>query len=140
MAAEQYPKIYLYRRVVQAKLFIDENYAENIDLNNIANEAYFSKFHFIRLFKNIYGSTPYNYLRQVRIEHAKQLLAKNIAASKVCLLVGFDSVSSFTGLFKKITGTTPSAYQLQQQKRKAAIITNPLSFVPACYAHQTGWL
>ena len=77
MATEQYPKIYLYKRIVQAKLFIDNNYAEDIDLDNIADEAYFSKFHFIRLFKNIYGSTPHHYLRQVRIEHAKQLLAKN---------------------------------------------------------------
>jgi len=50
-----HPKIYLYRRVVQAKLYMDKNYAENIDLNNIADEAFFSKFHFIRLFKKSYG-------------------------------------------------------------------------------------
>ncbi len=49
MSSLLYPKIYLYRRIVQAKLFIDDNYFENIDLNNIADEAYFSKFHFIRL-------------------------------------------------------------------------------------------
>jgi len=140
MITEQYPKIYLYKRIVQAKLFIDNNYAENIELNNIADEAYFSKFHFIRLFKNIYGFTPHHYLRHVRIEHAKQLLEENISASQVCFLVGFDSISSFTTLFKKITGFTPAAYQLQQQKRKAAIASNPLDFVPACYAHQTGWL
>lgn len=140
MTAELYPKIYLYKRIVQAKLFIDNNYAEDIDLDNIADEAYFSKFHFIRLFKNIYGSTPHHYLRQVRIENAKQLLAKNISASQVCFLVGFDSVSSFTGLFKKITGFTPSVYQSMQHKRRSAIHTNPLHFVPACYAHQTGWL
>lgn len=140
MIAEQYPKIYLYKRIVQAKLFIDKNYAEDIDLDNIADEAYFSKFHFIRLFKSIYGNTPHNYLRRIRIEHAKELLVKNFAVSRVCMQVGFDSVSSFTGLFKKLTGTTPSAYQLQQQKRRSAIATNPLRFVPACYAHQTGWL
>jgi AraC-like DNA-binding protein len=102
MTAEQYPKIYLYKRIVQAKLFIDNNYAEDIDLDNIADEAYFSKFHFIRLFKNIFGSTPHHYLRQVRIENAKQLLAKNISASQVCFLVGFDSVSSFTVFLKKL--------------------------------------
>jgi len=139
MAADQYPKIYLYKRIVQAKLFIDANYAESIELDNIADEACFSKFHFIRLFKNIYGYTPHNYLRQVRVEKAKQLLAKNIAASHVCCMVGFDSIPSFTGLFKKITGSTPAAWQLNHQKRKAAIAGNPLHFVPACYAHQTGW-
>ncbi len=38
---EQYEKIYLYKRIVQAKLFIDDHYAENIDLNNIADQAHF---------------------------------------------------------------------------------------------------
>ncbi len=56
---EQYPKNYSYRRIVQSKIF-DANYAEKIDINNISNEAYFSKFHFIRLFKQIYGRTPPN--------------------------------------------------------------------------------
>ncbi|MFN2440773.1 MAG: helix-turn-helix transcriptional regulator, partial [Chitinophagaceae bacterium] len=53
-----YPKIYLYRRIVRAKLFIDDNYSENIDLDNIADEACFSKFHFARQFKKIYSKTP----------------------------------------------------------------------------------
>lgn len=47
--------------MVQAKLFIDFNYAESIDISNIADEACFSKFHFIRLFKKIYGRTPHQY-------------------------------------------------------------------------------
>src|SRR4051812_16543227 len=99
MALEQYPKIYLYKRIVQAKLFIDNHYAEKIDLNNIADEAHFSKFHFIRLFKSIYGKTPHHYLTQVRIDKARQLLTKNISIAEVCCAVGFDSMTSFTGLF-----------------------------------------
>ena len=62
---EQYPKIYLYRRIVQAKLFIDNHFGEDIDLGNIADEAFFSRFHFIRLFKTIYNKTfpgnPFEY-------------------------------------------------------------------------------
>ncbi|PZR36256.1 MAG: AraC family transcriptional regulator, partial [Azospira oryzae] len=73
---EQYEKRYLYKRVVQAKLFIDQHYAEHIDLNNIADQASFSKFHFIRLFKTIYGKTPHHYLTQVRIDQAQLLLMK----------------------------------------------------------------
>ena len=97
MALEEYPKIYLYRRVVQAKLYIDSCYAEQIDLNNISGEAYFSKFHFIRLFKSIYGKTPHQYLTAVRIGNAKQLLQENKSVTDVCTLVGFDSLSSFSG-------------------------------------------
>ncbi len=44
---EQDEKIYLYKRIVKAKLFIDDYYADNIDLDNIADQAHFSKFHFI---------------------------------------------------------------------------------------------
>src|SRR5579862_3113040 len=69
-----YPKYYLYNRLVNAKLFIDKNYNTNINLHNIAREGYFSKFHFIRLFKLIFGHTPHQYLIHVRIENARELL------------------------------------------------------------------
>jgi len=67
MINEPYPRMYLYRRLVQAKLFIDTHFAEPIDLNAIADEAYFSKFHFIKQFKSIYKRTPHQYLIHVRI-------------------------------------------------------------------------
>ena len=136
---EKYPKIYLYKRIVQAKLFIDDNYADNIDLDNIADEAYFSKFHFIRLFKKIYGKTPHQYLIVVRIERAMQLLRTDIPVTEVCFSVGFESLSSFSGLFKRIVGIPPSAYLLQQQKIKAQILKAPLDFIPGCFAKKKGW-
>ena len=140
MTTEQYPKVYLYRRIVQAKLFIDNNYADKIDLGNISDEAYFSKFHFIRLFKTIYGKTPHQYLTSVRIEKALQLLRADKPVTEVCFLVGFDSLTSFSGLFKRIVGISPSTYLTKQQKLKSQIIKTPLAFVPSCYAHQNGWL
>jgi AraC-like DNA-binding protein len=139
MTIEQYPKVYLYRRIVQAKLFIDTNYANNIDLDNIADEASFSKFHFIRLFKKVYGKTPHQYLTVVRIEKAMQLLKADIPVAEVCYSVGFDSISSFTGLFKRIVKQTPHNYLLQQKKRKAQIFKTPLNFIPGCFADKNGW-
>ncbi|MBS1687097.1 MAG: helix-turn-helix transcriptional regulator [Bacteroidetes bacterium] len=136
---EQYPKVYLYKRVVQAKLFIDSHYAENIELNNIADEAYFSKFHFIRLFKNIYGKTPHQYLTAVRIEKAIQLLRAGQTVSEACYAVGFESLSSFGSLFKRTVGVTPSAFLEEQQKMKVQIMNTPLMFVPGCFAYQHGW-
>jgi AraC-like DNA-binding protein len=140
MMNDQYPKIYFYRRLVQAKLFIDSNYAEKIDLGNIANEAYFSKFHFIRRFKNIYRKTPHQYLIFVRIEKAMELLKTGIPVSEVCYAVGFESLSSFSALFKRIVGITPSTYLAQQQIIKAQIIKSPLTFIPGCFAEKYGWL
>ncbi|HEY1054885.1 MAG TPA: AraC family transcriptional regulator [Emticicia sp.] len=135
----QYPKVYLYRRIVQAKLFIDKHYQENLDLNDIADEAFFSKFHFIRLFKNTYGKTPHQYLTYVRIEKAKGLLKTAIPVADVCYGVGFDSVSSFTGLFKRSVGKTPSIYQQEQLQRQSEILVKPLRYIPGCFAEAKGW-
>jgi AraC-like DNA-binding protein len=137
--AEEYPKVYLYKRVVQAKLFIDGHFAEPVDLGNISDEAYFSKFHFIRVFKKIYGKTPHQYLTAVRIERAMQLLKLNTPVTEACLAVGFESMSSFSGLFKRIVGISPSTYLLQQQLIKAQIAKQPLIFIPGCFAESKGW-
>lgn len=136
----EYPKIYLYRRIVHAKLFIDSHYNESIDLENIADEASFSKFHFIRLFKNIYGCSPYQYLIRVRIDKAKILLQQSLPVAQVCFEIGFESVTSFTGLFKRYTGETPSAYQQHYEQRSREISKAPLKFIPSCFAHQHGWI
>ena len=136
---EQYPKIYLYRRIVQSKLFIDDHYGDNIDLHNIADEAFFSRFHFIRLFKSIYNKTPHQYLTIVRIEKAKEFLSNGIPPAEVCFSIGFESVSSFTGLFKRMTGLTPAAYQQQQSKRRSEMARTPLKYIPNCFAENKGW-
>jgi AraC-like DNA-binding protein len=139
MATEQYPKVYLYRRIVQAKIYMDTHYADNIDLDNISDEALFSKFHFIRLFKKVYGKTPHQYLTSVRIENAVKLLKAGSAVSDVCYAVGLESLSSFGSLFKRIVRISPSAFREQHQVMKEQISKAPLKFVPGCFVHQNGW-
>lgn len=134
-----YPKVYLYKRIVYAKLFIDNYYAENIDLDNIADEASFSKFHFIRLFSSIYKRTPHQYLSFTRIEKAKELLQSDMTVSQICYAVGFGSVSSFSGLFKRRVGQTPALYQAMQQRKLNDIAAAPLKFIPNCFAEKNGW-
>ena len=136
---EQYEKIYLYQRIVRAKLFIDHSYADKIDLDNISGQACFSKFHFIRLFKSIYGNTPNNYLIKIRVDNAKLLLAKGHSVTEASMMVGFESPTTFTGLFKKITGQTPSTFQREQTIKRAAIQKNPFRYVPNCFAETLGW-
>jgi AraC-like DNA-binding protein len=137
---ELYPKVYLYRRIVYAKLFIDQHYAESIDLDNIAGEAAFSKFHFIRLFSAVYKKTPHQYLSHVRIEKAKELLKADVSVSSVCYAVGFESVSSFSGLFKRLTGSAPAAYQSRQHQKLQAVAKVPVRFIPNCFAEKNGWV
>jgi AraC-like DNA-binding protein len=139
MEMEQYPKMYLYRRIVQAKLFIDRHYAENIDLEKIADEACFSRFHFSRLFKNAYGKTPHHYLTQVRIDNARQLLTQGLPVAEVSCRIGFDSSTSFAALFKKRYGVSPSCYQAGQLKKRISFAANPLHAIPNCFAETHGW-
>ena len=134
-----HPKTYLYRQIVQAKIFMDEHYADELDLDHISEQAYFSKFHFLRLFKQIYGQTPHQYLAKLRLEKARLLLAKGSSVSEVCLMVGFLSNGSFTTLFKRTYGITPSSYQEQQIKLREELRTKPLKFIPNCFADAHGW-
>lgn len=136
---DAYPRVYLYRRLVQAKLFIDVHYEQALVLGDIAGEAFFSKFHFIRLFKKSYGKTPHQYLTHVRIEKAKHFLKNGFSVNEVCFMVGFDSPTSFAGLFKKLTRYTPSAYQSLQHETKTGIQREPLNYVPGCFAKMKGW-
>ena len=136
---DQYPRQYMYMRTVRAKLFIDENFASAIDLNKIADEACFSKFHFVRLFKEIYGRTPHQYLTDVRIEKAKAHLEDGQTVAHACFKVGFDSISSFTGLFKRRTGQTPRQFQLARQSFRESVATAPLNHIPSCFAEKAGW-
>ena len=129
---DTYPKIFLYRRLVQSKLFIDEHFSEKIDVVNIADEAYCSKFHFIRLFKKTYGRTPHQYLTFVRLEHARMKLQTNNSVNDVCFDVGFESPTSFTTLFKRRYGLTPSAYRTEQLQLSMERKETPLKFIPGC--------
>jgi len=67
------------------------------------------------------------------------MLRANDSVSDTCYAVGFDSLSSFSGLFKRLVGITPSAYLLQQQQIKAHILKAPLDFIPGCFAEKKGW-
>lgn len=140
MEMQAYPKLYFYRRIVQAKLFIDAHYAENIELFTIADEAYYSKFHFIRKFKEVYQKTPHQYLILVRVENAKKLLTQGLSVASVCTAVGFEELSSFSKLFKRLAGINPSVYRQQQLALQKQIAKAPLTLVPHCFAYQYGWV
>jgi len=138
MLQELYPNIFIYQRIVRAKLYIDEHYAEPLEVNDIAGAAYSSQFHFIRQFKEVYGKTPHQYLIHVRITKAKQLLKSGTPVAQTCHAVGFESLGSFSSLFKRLEGKTPSQYLRKHRQTKTQMKESPLSFIPACFAHKYG--
>ncbi|MXV15357.1 helix-turn-helix domain-containing protein [Hufsiella ginkgonis] len=134
-----FPRIYLYRRVLSAKRYIEENYHLPINLDEISGEAAFSKFHFVRIFKMAYGKTPHRFLTGLRIDKAKLLLQTGMPVSGVCFSVGFESVSTFTTLFRRFVLQTPAKYQQLQLARKMQMKVSPLKFIPGCFVQKIGW-
>ena len=106
---------------------IDRDYAEPLDLDVLAREAGYSKFHFARTFAEAYGESPRAYLTRRRIERAKNLLrAANLSVTEVCFLVGFESLGSFSTVFHRLVGQPPSAY------RAASLGAGAAPPIPGC--------
>ena len=122
-----------YTRIVNAKLFIDENYHEPIDLDAVSKKAFFSRFHFHRLFTKIYKKTPHQYITKKRIDKAKELLSHNKPVTEVCNEVGFESIGSFSILFKKEIGFAPTYYRNMAWLKKQQTKEQPRKFIPHCF-------
>jgi AraC-like DNA-binding protein len=123
----------LYERIVAAKVFIDENYHEAISLDEISQKAFLSRYHFHRLFSKVYKKTPHQYLTLKRIEKAKDLLSENKQVNEVCNEVGFESLSSFSVLFKKEIGFAPTYYRNMAWLKKQQAEKQPKRFIPHCF-------
>ncbi len=95
---------------IHTKKYIDTNFDHEINLDLLAHLQFTSKYHLIRVFKRYYGTTPRQYLINKRIEKAKAMLSSGHSVSDTCYTVGFDSIHSFSNLFKSKTGIPPSKY------------------------------
>jgi len=82
-----------------AKIFMHDNFTGSPTIDIIASEACLDKFHFLKLFKSRYGTTPHQYIVKLKLEHAHTLLSTGVC--EACQLAGFESQRSFTNLFKK---------------------------------------
>lgn len=105
-------------RLLRVVRYIESNFTHEIYLDKLAQDASLSKYHFCRVFKRHVGMTPMEFVTFMRIEKARQLLAKaGLSVSEVAHKAGFNDASDFVRKFKKFTGVTPSAYKdLSQQK------------------------
>lgn len=113
-------KVYskVYNRVVEVMDYINQNYAKKIALDEIAEVAGYSKYHFARLFKDITGFTIVEHINAKRCGEAKKLLIKtDKPVSQICYECGFESCSYFSKTFKKLYGCMPSQYRKRAIKK-----------------------
>jgi AraC family transcriptional regulator len=97
------------QRIVTA--YVEEHLSEQIPLATLARLARLSAFHFCRAFKRSFGVPPHRYHTNRRVERAKLMLAeRKHSVTEIGLTVGFSETSSFTAVFRKVTGLTPSRY------------------------------
>ncbi len=99
--------------------FIEANLSEDIKLQDLADVACFSQFHFHRIFAMLMGETPKDFLRRIRIERAALMLkATNYNMADIAFKCGFSSQATFSRAFKEYFDVSPSAWKQSEKDRK----------------------
>ncbi|MFN2530509.1 MAG: helix-turn-helix domain-containing protein [Pyrinomonadaceae bacterium] len=100
------------RRIRRSVELMHAQLDQNLSLRTIAAASFLSPFHFARLFKQLMGVTPHNYLAAVRSNRAAILLAQtDISVTQIAARVGYQSSSHFTKAFRQATGATPREFR-----------------------------
>jgi AraC family transcriptional regulator len=102
--------------------FIDQNLESDLSLNKVSKIAFFSPFHFHRVFKFVTGETLNGYVTRRKIEKsASDLLHKTITATEIAHQYGFSDNSSYSRAFKKHFGVSPTEFKKQNPNRHSKI-------------------
>jgi AraC-like DNA-binding protein len=111
------------RRAVAAALWIDAHSAEPIALDDMAREAGWSPFHFLRVFGAVLDVTPHQYLVRSRVRKAAALLVEDPqrAVTDVALDVGFADLSNFVRSFRRATGLAPRAWREAPRRERKKV-------------------
>lgn len=100
------------RHLLRAKDLADARYADPLDVTALAQAAGLSPAHFSRAFRKAFGESPHAYLLTRRLERAAALLRNtDNSVADICVAVGLTSIGSFTTSFKRMFGSTPTAYR-----------------------------
>jgi AraC-like DNA-binding protein len=102
-----------FQRLCRARRLIEDDAEGTRNVRVLARQVGLSPFHLIRNFRALFGVTPHQLRIQVRLERAQALLGGGRTVTDACLEVGFASPGSFSHLFGRRVGVTPSAYRRQ---------------------------
>lgn len=105
--------------------YLDGHLGDSVSLDDLARLASVSRFHFARCFRSSTGESPMAFLRRLRVERAKQLLARGNPICDVAVELGFYDQSHLTRHFTRIVGTSPGRYAQWVQRRAALSPAGP---------------
>lgn len=104
-----------FERIAKAVQHMNRHYDSTFTLEDYANLCTMSKYHFLRVFEKIVGSTPLMYRNNIRLEHAADLLLEErLSVEQISNMVGYSSASYFSSTFKQKYRLSPKQYQKQK--------------------------
>ena len=124
----------LFRRLCRSRDYLAAGLDQPLRLADAAREACLSPYHYHRLFTRTFGQTPHDFLTRLRIDRAKQLLARErLPVTEVCLAVGFESLGSFSSRFRSVVGRSPSEFQREVKRLFPVPCLALYRMVPGCF-------
>jgi AraC-like DNA-binding protein len=128
-----------FRRLLRSREWIAASYREPVTLAAAASEACLSPFHYQRLFTRVFGESPHEFLTRVRVERARQLLVHdNEAVTEICFDVGYQSLGSFSTLFRQQVGLAPSEFRRSLRRIFPVPQIPPVHIMPSCFLLRYG--
>ena len=122
-----------FRRLCRARELLCESGGPAPSVREVARASGMSHFHFIRQFEAVFGATPHQLRIRSRLDRAKQLLALGEhSVTEVCFEIGFESLGSFSVLFARRVGESPSVYRRRVRRMVAVPGSLPAEAFPGC--------
>jgi len=115
---------YYIKRINKAIDFLEENLDRKLSLEEVANEAMFSKFHFHRIFKAVTNETLNNYIKRLKLERACRILVAGTddSITELAYKLGYHSVTGFSRDFQEFYGVSPSYVKTTKQRPTERVI------------------
>jgi AraC-like DNA-binding protein len=102
----------LYRRLFRARDYMAASLGDRVTLNDIAHVACMSPNHLLRTFRQLFHQSPHQLLTDLRMERARRFLVESDRpVTDIAAAVGFESLGSFSSLFRRHTGVSPDQYR-----------------------------
>jgi transcriptional regulator GlxA family with amidase domain len=122
------------RKLCQVRDLMRDCLDEPLTLADLSTEVDLSEWHFLRAFRAAFGETPHEFLTRLRLGRARDLLTvSSRPVTEICFDVGFSSLGSFSTLFRRQVGLSPTEFRRQVRSWVSIPGLHPWAFIPICF-------